>query len=368
MQTVTQLKNAAAMYKNGFPTKEIQRVEKGRSQKLKKAEKDMLCQVVADQLTATLCAICPVTGLITRLDFPAMPGMYFEAHHPIVHNVRAMLSPAYKEYLRSLIPEQKAGFILAALDWMNLAELKDSALVVNMALATTFTPALLDSIITFICNGCAHTKKSYPKVELAGSLTAEKMQKWIDICDEIEHFNPERIFTLEEAVDLKLFDKPKLISTDKQLAMYDKSCFQLWEDMLELDVLPADLIKKAKPFVKTLVSTKNGVTVERLVDAVLNKWAFNDLADASLEEQKEIVESFCEAVLDKRESAARLGAYDDLVDILDELSDTAVDKTVPGIIPHAVEAPSEANVQTEKKMSFAERAAMLKAKAAQENN
>ncbi len=367
MQTITQLKNAAAMYKNGFPTKEVQRVEKGRSQKIKKAEKDMLCQVVADTLTTNLCAICPVTGLITRLDFPAMPGMYFEAHHPIVHNVRALLSVTYKDYLRSLTPEQKAGFILAALDFLALADLKDSALVVNMALATTFTPALLDSIISFICTGCAFTKKSYPKVELAGSLTAEKFQKWIDICDEVEHFNPERIFTLEEAVDLKLFEKPKLISTDKQLSMYDKSCFQLWEDILEIDVLPADLIKKAKPFVKTLVSTKNGVTVERLVDAVLNKWAFNDLADASLEEQKDIVESFCEAVLDKRENAARLGAYDDLVDILDELSDTVHPDTVAAIKSEIEQAPSEAKIPSAK-MSFAERAAMLKTKAAQENN
>lgn len=365
MQTVTQLKNAAAMYKNGFPTKEIQRIEKGRSQKLKKAEKDMLCQVVADTLTTNLCAICPITGLITRLDFPAMPGMYFEAHHPIIHNVRSMLSPAFNEYRKSLTAEQKAGFILAALDYMGLSELKDSAVVVNMALSTTFTPVLLDSIIKFLCTGAALTKKSYPKVELAGSLTAEKMQKWIDICDEIEHFNPERIYTLEEAVDLRLFDKPKLISTDKQLSMYDKSCFQLWEDMLEIDVLPADLIKKAKPFVKTLVSSKSGVTVERLVDAVLNKWAFNDLADASLEEQKEIVESFCEAVLEKRESAARLGAYDDLVDMLEELS-APTEKVVEQKV---VEAPSEAKAQqptTSNKLSFAERAAILKAKAIQE--
>lgn len=367
MQTVTQLREAASMYKNGYLTKETQRIEKGRSQKLKKAEKDILCQVVADTLTATLCAICPITGLITRLDFPAMPGMYFEAHHPIVHNIRNMLAPSFADYRKSLTAEQKAGFILASLDYLSLSTLKDSALVVNMALATTFTSALLDSIITFICTGCAFTKKSYPKIELAGSLTADKMQKWIDICDEIEHFNPERIYTVEEAVDLRLFTKPKLISTEKQLAMYDKHCLQLWEDIRELDVLPTDLIKKAAPFIKTLVTSKNSITVERLLAAVREKWSYNEFTEGTIEEQEAIVEDFCNAVVEKRESAMRLGAYDDLVDILDELPPTTTEAK------HAVveQAPSEAEAQqpttVEKKMSFAERAAMLKAKAMQEN-
>lgn len=322
MQTISK---PDSIYKVGMNNKAARKEMRLAEQRLKKVEAKLLVEVTADKLTNSMNAICPITGIINKLDMPAFPGFYMDAHHPIVYNVRNILRQP--SYYKQLTPEYKAGLILAALDHFKLLELKSAAVAINLAMVMTIDADLLSNIIKFIADSAACTAKAYPIISLsAENVSAEKFQHWLNICDEVEHFNYTPTLTVEQAIDARLFTVPKLIKTDKQLAIYDKSCYEDYLELIELDILPADLIKKAKPFVKNLVSATAEVTIQRLLIAISDKYQVNDLADASFEEQHAMVAEFIEKVKAKRESAMRLGAY--ATESLDDLEAPSEPKPV----------------------------------------
>lgn len=305
MQTISK---PDSIYKIGVKSTAGRKEMRLAEQRLKKVEAKLLVEVTADKLTNSMNAICPITGIISKLDMPAFPGFYMDAHHPIIYNVRNILrQPAY---YATLTAEYKAGLILAALDHFNLLEIKSASVAINLSMVMNIDSSLLTQVIKFIADSAACTNKSYPIISIsAENATAEKFQSWMNICDELEHFNYEPTLTVEQAIDARLFTVPKLIKTDKQLAIYDKNCYEAYLELVELDILPADLIKKAKPFVKNLVSATAEMTISRLLGAIATKYQVNDLADVSIEEQHAMVEEFLVMVREKRESAMRLGAY-----------------------------------------------------------
>jgi len=314
MQNVTSLLSNASLYANGFTNKSTYRMDTTKSQKLSRPEKASLIKIVSESLVDEMRSICPITGLTTVVDFPALPGFYMEAYHPLVHNVRNIIKNP--DYCKLLTVEQKAGLILGSLSFYKLLSTTTPALILNLAIVSNIPTALLDSIITFISESAAVTNKAYPILVMDAAINAAKLQEWMNACYDVEHFdyNPVTLESLP-AHEQSLFKVPKLISTDKQIKMYDKECQALWEELLEVDVFPKDFITKAKPFISTLVSNLSSSIISKLLVACENKLeAFMEIEGTSEEGMKveSLVEEFVEVVTARRASAERLGLYANL--------------------------------------------------------
>ena len=377
MQNVTDLKAAAQLFKTGYTQKSTYKVDSTKSQRLTAPEKCLLIKTVSEHLTNHMATICPISGLTMVVDFPALPGFYMEAYHPIVHNIRSIIKNP--DYCTSLAVEQKAGLILAALNFYKLLSTTTPALTLNMAMVANIPTVLLDTIIKFIADSAAVTTKRYPVLVVDASVSANGIQQWMHACDEVEHFdyNPVTLESLPTH-EQKLFKVPKLISTEKQVKMYDKECLNLWEEVVDTDILPKDFIKKAKPLVSQLVSNPSGNIIERMLTAMDTKLSAY-LEDAALTDSAEdianaesIVNEFMDTVRAKRASADRLGLYanlheDNLFTDSATVASSSVSNSLEVELAHCVEQTTEVVVEKPKSI-FEQRLAALKAKELENKN
>lgn len=360
--TAKQLQDSMNKYKTGFnlaPTNTKE--DRTKSQRLSKG-KAQLVQNTSDKLLSGMQTICPITGLVFAVDFPAKPGFYLEAHHPIVHNCKAMVKDS--TYTPLLDREQKAGLILASLDFYGLLSLESPALVVNMAIQASLNDNQLDQFISFIRDGVSCTNKGYPIFSANAQANEQTFLSYMAKCDEIEHTNLEAI-TLESLPELerKLFEVPKFLASDKRGSAMDKEAYELYLNCKEW--LPNSLITKAAPFVKTLITNPSHTMIAKLLAAVESKWTAEWAKEEVVEADMQEFTSFVRA---SRETASKLNIYPDLTPSLFEDNTTysgAADQLDPlrtlAAMPSTVESTTA--TPTAKVLSpFEARMAALKAK------
>ena len=350
--TAKQLQDSMNKYKTGFnlaPTNTKE--DRTKSQKLSKG-KAQLVQNTSDKLLSGMQTICPITGLVFAVDFPAKPGFYLEAHHPIVHNCKAMVKDS--TYTPLLDREQKAGLILASLDFYGLLSLESPALVVNMAIQAALNDNQLDQFISFIRDGVSCTSKGYPIFSANAQANEQTFLSYMAKCDEIEHTDYS-VLNLESADELtkKLFTIPKFLASDKRGSSMDKEAHDFYLNCKEW--LPASLVAKAAPFVKTLITNPSHAMINKLLAAVEGKWT----APVEREGMAECdINEFVMLVKHNRDIAAKLKIYPDLTASLFE---DELESGRPAPLPTEKTIESEAVV--EKVLSpFEARMAALKAK------
>lgn len=333
--TVETLKTLSAQYKTGFGlAPKTYREDRTKSQRLPSTAKITLVKNVAETLCSTLSTVCPITGLVSKLDFPAKPGFYLEAYHPIVHNCKAMVKET--SYIKLLDREQKAGLILACLHFYSVLSLESPAIVVNLAMQSALNDHQLELFLDFIATGVSCTNKGYPVLSLDSSLTEQTLLSYMAKCDTIEHTNLEAI-TLESLPELerKLFEVPKFLASDKRGSAMDKEAYELYLNCKEW--LPSSLITKAAPFVKTLITNPSHTMIAKLLAAVESKWT----AEWAKEEVVEAdIQEFTSFVRASRETASKLNIYPDLTPSLFETeleSEPELGRPAPLSIP-AVES------------------------------
>ena len=358
-----QLQNAMAQYKTGFglsPT--THKEDRTKSQKLPKPAQTSLIENLAESLTSSLQSVCPITGLTTSINFPAKPGFYIEAYHPIVHNCKAMV----KDYTYTLLldKEQKAGLILAALSFYSLLSLEAPALVVNLKMQLSLSDHQLEQFLDFIRNGVAGTNKGYPLLSLDASCNEQTFLSYISKCHDIEHTNLDPL-TLENADPLtkKLFEVPKFLASDKRGSAMDKEAYETWLDIVSEDILPDSLVVKAKPFAKTLVTNPSSSLITKLLAAVKGKAVYSVATTLSETSAEALVDEFILLVETSRDTAAKLKLYPDLSAGLFETetsTSTSLEEQAAGEPSRTPSAKEETAV---KEMSpFEARLAAMKAK------
>lgn len=307
-----QLQEAMNQYKTGFglsPT--THKVDRTKSQKLPAPLKTTLVENLSHSLTSSLKSVCPITGLTLELNFPAKPGFYIEAYHPIVHNCKAMVKDSL--YTPLLDREQKAGLILASLSFYSLLSLEAPALVVNLGIQSALTDHQLDQFIEFIRDGVACTNKGYPLLSLAANCNEQTFLSYMSKCHDLEHANLDPL-TLENADDLtrKLFEVPKFLASDKRGAAMDREAHDYWLDIVSENILPDSLVKKATPFAKTLVTNPSHSIIAKLLAAVTGKATYDTASTASELGAEVLVNEFVQYVEASRETATKLKLYPDL--------------------------------------------------------
>lgn len=364
--TVETLQNLATQYKKtGFGlAPKHHKEDRTKTQRLPKTAKVTLVKNLAETLSSSLSVVCPITGLVSKTDFPAKPGYYMEAYHPIVHNCKAMIKEA--SYIKLLDREQKAGLILASLHFYSVLSLEAPALVVNLSIQSALNDHQLDLFLDFISTGVACTNKGYPVLSIDSNANEQTFLSYMAKCDEIEHTNLEAV-TLESLPELerKLFTIPKFLASDKRGSAMDKEAYELYLNCKEW--LPSSLITKAAPFVKTLTTNPSHTMIAKLLAAVESKWT----AEWAKEEVVEAdIQEFTSFVRASRETASKLNIYPDLTPSLFETeteTESELGRPAPLTAPITLE-----NAQTilsaatvEKVLSpFEARMAALKAKQA----
>ena len=358
--TAKQLQDSMNKYKTGFnlaPTNTKE--DRTKSQKLSR-KKEILVQNTSDKLLSGMQTICPITGLVFSVDFPAKPGFYLEAHHPIVHNCKAMVKDS--TYTPLLDREQKAGLILASLEFYGLLSLESPALVVNMAIQASLNDNQLDQFISFIRDGVSCTNKGYPIFSANAQANEQTFLSYMAKCDEIEHTDYS-VLNLESADELtkKLFTIPKFLASDKRGSSMDKEAHELFLDLISLDLLPSSLIASTKPFIKSLITNPSHSIIAKLLIAVEAKY---DAGLNSDETAEAAVQEFTTFVRISRETAEKLKIYPDLSAPLFEpeleSGTSLVESGRPAPLPteKTVEATNEPKVMS----PFEARMAALKAK------
>lgn len=342
----TPTKENTAVLKTGY-TVDYKREDKTKSQRLVSPKKIAVVKAAASSLTESLPVVCPITGLVTATNFPIKDGFFLEAYHPIVHNCKAMIKDT--EYYKLLDREQKAGLILAALDFYKVLSLESSSLVVNLAMQANLTELQLDTFIVFIQDSLACTSKSYPLLSLDSMVKDSTLLGYMTKCYEVEHTNYETV-SLDTVDDLtkKLFTVPKFLASDKRGSAMDKEAHDLYLDVVEF--LPNSLVDKAKPFVKTLITNTSSTLITRLISAIEAKATTMDDSEEpamllAISELKTFVEK-------NRETASKLGIY------------SALDLDAPAIVSETeIETAPVIEVEAAKPMgAFAARMAAMKAK------
>lgn len=355
--SVTDLAAAMAKYKTGFKLEpKSYKEDRTKTQRLPNPAKIALIKNVADTLSSSLSTVCPITGLVSTTNFPAKPGYYLEAYHPIVHNCKAMLRET--SYLKLLDREQKAGLILAALHFYNVLSLEAPSLVVNLAMQSALNDHQFDLFLDFIATGVSCTSKGYPVLSIDANLTEQTFLSYMAKCDEIEHTNLEPI-TLDSLpeVEQRLFTVPKFLASDKRGAAMDREAHDLYLNIKEY--LPASLISKAASFVKTLITNPSHTMIAKLVSAIEAKAVYAD--EDTIRAQADIAE-FALFIKESRETATKLKIYPDLTPSLFE-EPVSSDELELGRPAPLVVASTDA--QVEKPLSpFEARMAAIKAKGA----
>lgn len=353
--TVETLKDTANKYKTGFGlAPKTYKEDRTKSQRLPKTAKIELVKNLSDTLSSSLSVVCPITGLVSKTDFPAKPGFYLESYHPIVHNCKAMVKET--SYIKLLDREQKAGLILACLHFYSVLSLESPAIVVNLAMQSALNDHQLELFLDFIATGVSCTNKGYPVLSLDSSLTEQTLLSYMAKCDTIEHTNLEAI-TLESLPELerKLFEVPKFLASDKRGSAMDKEAYELYLNCKEW--LPNSLITKAAPFVKTLITNPSHTMIAKLLGAVEGKWT----ADIDKEATAECdITEFAVFVRASRETASKLNIYPDLTpSLFEEVVESETESGRPATLV-AASVESTAKVLS----PFEARLAAIKAKTA----
>lgn len=380
-----------SIYKVGIPTPKLLGKDKSKVQRLPAPSLSTLTRVKAKHLTEGAAkTICPITGLSTVTDFPVNPGFYLEAYHPIVHNCRAILRD--QAYLSSLNSEQLAGVFLASLHFYRLIQTPLPGLVLNLRLQSTLPHSLLMEVVTFIAKSAATTEKAYPALVLdcPDKVNANQLQSWMNACYEVEHFSYSPTLTVEETINEALekgvslkaaqkFTVPSITTSDSSLKKWDAAAFGLWSDLLDTTgiSLPAAFVLKAKPFLKKLVSNANGAIISKLLKAI------EERVKAEGEGAVEAKAEFLSYVEEKRSEAAILDLYSSDLDldlpstpaaptsiVKEEAPSPSIKQSAGAGMPSEEEGPKVEAPKVEvveKKPTFAERIAALKAKKEAEN-
>jgi hypothetical protein len=357
--SAAELQAAMNKYKSGFAlAPKHYKEDRTKSQKLPSTQKTLLVKNTADKLTSSLSSVCPITGLVSTVNFPAKPGFYLEAHHPIVHNCKAMVKDS--TYWPLLDREQKAGLILASLHFYSILSLESPALVVNLAIQSSLNDHQLDLFLDFIATGISCTNKGYPVLSLNTDVNEQTFLSYMAKCDEIEHTNLEAI-TLESLPELeqRLFKVPKFLASDKRGSAMDKEAYDLYLNCKEW--LPSGLVAKAAPFVKTLITNPSHAMINKLVAAVEGKWS----APADKEHAAECdISEFAIFVKANREVASKLNIYPDLTPSLFGDKEKAADDELELGRPALSSLPATATTEIKVLSPFETRMAAIKAKAA----
>lgn len=306
---------ADSIYKKGYKqSSSTFRVDRTKSQRLSPSKLQLIEATVA-ALTNSMQTLCPITGLLSSTDFPAKPGFYMDAYHPIVHNCKAMLKDS--SYTSLLSQEQKVGLILASLHFYGVLSLEAPAIVVNLALQGSLSNNQLDLFLSFLRESLAITNKTYPIISLDASSSETTLIGYMHKCDEIEHTNYETVSlddlcSADKATTNKKFTVPKFMKSERRAIVMDKEAYDLYLDCMAY--LPQSLIDKAKPFIKTLVTNPSHSMIEKLLSAINAKWTTIDSAQDG--EAELAIYELTAYVKSSRESAAKLGIYPDLENIL----------------------------------------------------
>ncbi len=323
---------------------------------------------VARKLTLEACnqltVWCPITGLTVETGLPASFDITISSLHPMAYNGAKFLD--HPAYIKTLSNKELSGLILTLLAEAGKISIspKSNAYLVRAKLEVVATRNDLLDIIEWIANSLYVTTLHYPPFKTCHStLTLDTLREWMSWTYSIETYSfGGSTFELESVEGSKV-KPPKALSIES------------------MDAKIKRLNKQFNSSVKELVAAyfnHNGTTVvaEKIINNLspLLKDKVNDpnpkldslLATIATEESPEIVEA-ANDLISLREAAAKAASN------ANELLDSAIEDALSALptesqakplaepkIEPKVEVKPQAKVE-EKKLSFAERLAALKA-------
>ncbi len=323
---------------------------------------------VARKLTLEACnqltVWCPITGLTVETGLPASFDITISSLHPMAYNGAKFLD--HPAYIKTLSNKELSGLILTLLAEAGKISIspKSNAYLVRAKLEVVATRNDLLDIIEWIANSLYVTTLHYPPFKTCHStLTLDTLREWMAWTYSIETYSfGGSTFELESVEGSKV-KPPKALSIES------------------MDAKIKRLNKQFNSSVKELVAAyfnHNGTTVvaEKIINNLspLLKDKVNDpnpkldslLATIATEESPEIVEA-ANDLISLREAAAKAASN------ANELLDSAIEDALSALptesqakplaepkIESKVEVKPQAKVE-EKKLSFAERLAALKA-------
>lgn len=323
---------------------------------------------VAKELTLEACnqltVWCPVTGLTIETGLPTSFDITISSLHPMAYNGAKFLD--HPAYIKTLSNKELSGLILTLLaeaDKISISP-KSNAYLVRAKLEVVATRNDLLDLIEWIANSLYVTTLHYPPFKTCHStLTLDTLREWMAWTYSIETYS----------FGGSTFDTPEL---EKSKVKPPKA--------LSIETMDAKIKRLNKQFnssVKELVAAyfnHNGTTVvaEKIINNLspLLKDKVNDpnpkldslLATIATEDSTEVVDA-ANDLISLREAAAKAASN------ANELLDSAIEDALSALptesqakplaepkIEPKVEAKPQAKVE-EKKLSFAERLAALKA-------
>lgn len=312
------------------PTFKIHFIKKDRKldspHKIRKAE--TLASSLAIEVASSLTFACPITGLLIPNSLPAFPGLVLEAYHPLVHNSLTILKmpEVYKDWQELDLAALVLGS-LSACNMLSFAPFENSsqpdhALVVVRAMATQLSKGQLFTFLEFLLSTILPSSKGFPAIELhRGRTTEGYLSSYINKCVEIENHSG---WAESTSISSGAVKAPKFLSSAGQGKALNNSCYEAWLEVAPF--LPATTKEKAKPFIKELATIHNGLIVERLVNAVLERTGY-DASLADLSEGAVAAYFFKEAVATARQKAYSLGLHFSAADL--DLPSSPIVETAP---------------------------------------